>query len=223
MTTKQVVIFGDTKFAELIKYYCDQDSKLDVRCFTVDRAHMRHNHLCGLPVYPFEEIEKLYSQQEVAFVLAIGYRKMNQIRQMVADKIRQKGFQLASLVHPTAVIADNAAIGDGSIIFEGVVVEPFAALGVANIVWCNSSISHHVRMGNYNYVAPGVSISGDVLIGSNCFFGSNSTVKNGVTIDDFALVGASAYVSNEIAKYGVIVPQKSIVLRDKRSLDIFLL
>ena len=58
------------------------------------------------------------------------------------------------------------------------------------------------------------------MIRNNCFFGNNCTIKNGIEIKDKTLIGAGCYISKGTDEEGVYVPQRSIKLENKSSLDI---
>lgn len=220
MSNKELIIFGINKFAELIKYYIEESSNIKVAAFTVDREYITKKNLCGLNVIPFEDLDKIYSRETTLILPAIGYRNMNNIRKKVFSAIKEKGYKMTSYIHPTANIANNSVIGIGNIILENSLVQPFVNIGDGNIIWSNVNISHHSSVGNFNYFAPGVSLSGEIKIGDNCFLGNGCIAKNGIQISDYTLIGAAAYVSQDTLEYSVIVPYKSKVLSNKRSIDI---
>src|SRR5688572_25334734 len=52
------------------------------------------------------------------------------------------GFELATIVHPSAVIASSVVIGDGSFVAAGTVVNAGTTIGRAVIVNTRSSVDH---------------------------------------------------------------------------------
>lgn len=144
---------------------------------------------------------------------------MNNIRKQVHLWLKEHNIEILSYVHPSAVIAQNAVLGEGNIIMEHVTVQPFTKLGDCNILWNGVNISHYDNIGNYNYLAPGVTMAGYVNVGNCCFLGTNCIVKNKAVITDEILVGAGAYVYKNLNDKQVFVPQRGIVL-DKTSDEI---
>lgn len=219
MKDKNIIIFGINKFAQLLRYYVESTTEIKISAFTVNKKYLNKNYKDGLKVIPFEEIEDIFSKERTLILPAIGYKEMNEIRKKVFSMILNNGFGIASYIHPTVHIAKNSYIGYGNIILENTIIQPFVKIGNGNVIWSNVNISHHSTIGNFNYLAPSVSLSGEITIKNNCFLGNNCIMKNGIELSDYSLIGAAAYASENQNKYSVLVPNKSKVLTNKRSLD----
>ena len=76
-------------------------------------------------------------------------------RLQVARFLRERGFLLATAVHPRATVAADVSIGAGSVIVAGSVVNPAAAIGENVIVNTGSSVGHECIIGDGVYIAPG--------------------------------------------------------------------
>lgn len=218
---KPVIIIGTGSFAELLYFYLKEYSGVTVIAFSINAKYMKmgENTFCGLPIVPFEKIEENYPSHNYDVMLGIGYSKMNTVREKLFQDSKAKGYFIASFVHPTAIISKDAVLGEGNIIMEGSIIQPFVNIGHANQIWCHVTIAHNNKIGNYNVMAGRASTAGYSIIGNNCFIGNNSTISDHVTIADFSLVGAAALVKRDTAPYSVVVPAKSIVLEGKRSTD----
>lgn len=223
MQQKKIIIFGNTNFSRMVKYYIETETNDNVVGFTVDRKFIAKDVVNQENIVPFEEIETRYPQDEYKILPVIGYNQMNEIRKKIHQSIKLKGYEIASFVHPSANIAKNVELGEGNIFLENILVQPFVSIGNGNIFWSNANISHHSIIGNFNFFAPSASTSGKVVIQDNCFLGNNCTVKNGVAIKSFTLIGAGAFISTDTVEYSVIVPARSSVITNKRSIDIDLM
>ena len=60
----KLIIIGDGETAELAYEYFTHDSAHEVVAFSVEREYLKKAELFGLPVVPFEEIEKLFPPGE---------------------------------------------------------------------------------------------------------------------------------------------------------------
>lgn len=220
MDNEKILIFGNTKFAEMIAYYITTETSTKVVGFTVDKSYINEPAIMDIEVIPFEDINSLISKEEVKILPVIGYNKMNQIRRDIHGRIKEKGFEITSFVHKTAKIAENCSIGEGNIFLENTLIQPFVTIGDGNVFWSNVNISHHTVIGDFNFFAPSSSLSGNVKVMNQCFLGNNCTVKNETTIASYSLIGAGAYVSADTSEYSVVVPAASQTLGDKSSLDI---
>ena len=89
------------------------------------------------------------------------------IREKYFNKVRQDGYAIPALIHPTAIISDNAQIDDGSFINAGVIINAKAQLMTGCIINTGSIIDHEVSIGKFTHISPGVSISGRTMVGNN--------------------------------------------------------
>lgn len=218
MMQKKVIIFGNTKFSKLIKWYIENDTDRELVGFTVEKEYLTEKIFEGFNVVPFDKIEDEYDPRDYEILIAIGYSNMNSIREKIYYKIKEKGYDVASYYHSSSINQAHK-IGEGNIILEGNVIQPFVEIGNCNLIWYNTSIAHDVSIGNFNTFAGSSSLSGFVQIGNNCFIGNNSTIKDKIDIADYTLVGAGSYISKSTNPYDVIVPVKSIKLPHKKSVD----
>lgn len=214
----KTIIFGDNYLSEIIREYISKDEKREIVGITLDKAYIPkgNNH-----IIPFEEIEKAFLPAEHEILVCIGYKNMNGLRKEKILEAKEKGFKIASFIHPEAKIMNNVKIGEGNIIFDNVYIGSFAEVGNGNIIWAGGHIEHHGQIGDYNFIASNSVINGAVKIGNNCFIGSNSTIKNEIVINDYTLVGAGAYISKSTEAHSVWVPNRSICLEEKKSTDFF--
>ena len=143
---------------------------------------------------------------------------MNNTRKRLFKLIKEKGYSITNYIHSTALVLSKD-IGEGSLIFENVVIGRFAKIGIGNIFYPCSLFAHHSTAGDFNFFAIASSVAGNVTIGNNCFIGNNATTKDSIKISDYTLIGAGSYIAINTEPYGVYVPAKSIKLYDMKSTD----
>lgn len=216
---KDIVIFGDNDFGRMLKYYLEIDDNRRIVAFTVDKKYWSREQFCGLKVIPFEEIDKYYSPEKYEILIAIGNSKMNQVREDVFGRIKEKGYTVASYIHSSCSV-HTKEIGEGNIMLENCIVYPFSKIGKGNLLWDNVSISHDGVVGDFNTFAGYSDMCGYVKIGNNCFFGKHCILDNYMVVEDYVLVGAGTYARGKTKKYDVIVPARSQTLKNKKSIDI---
>ena len=89
------------------------------------------------------DIEKMRSQFDTAIV-ALG----NNANRMKYNRIlKDCGYTIPALIHPTAYISPDAEIGQGCIIRAKAVVSRHVKLGEATILNVGALIDHHVEIG----------------------------------------------------------------------------
>ena len=219
---KKVVIFGVGENALLLRYYLERDSKYKfeykVVAFTLDREYIREQVIDNLPVIPFDEIEKYFIPRETYMFIALGYSKMNTLREKKFIEAQNKGYKFFNYISSKA-ICNAEKIGINNFIFEGAIIHPFVEIGNNNVIMCGGIVSHDTKVGNNCYIAGGAAISGKCVVEDNCFFGTNSTVRDNLKIKYKTLVGAAAWISINTEEYDTYIASNGIKVK-KKSIDI---
>ena len=100
----KVVIFGSGPIAEVIWSYLRSESDHEVVGFSVDAAYLKTTSLFGLPVVPFEELERTFPPEDHGVYVAIGYGKLNTLRTAKLAEVEAKGYRAIGHVSPRAVV-----------------------------------------------------------------------------------------------------------------------
>ena len=69
----RVVMFGTGPMAALVHQYLTYDSPFEVVAFAIDADHQQDDRFRGLPVVPFEDVERDYPPDSFAFSVPIMY------------------------------------------------------------------------------------------------------------------------------------------------------
>jgi sugar O-acyltransferase (sialic acid O-acetyltransferase NeuD family) len=184
--------------------------------FVDDRPEMRGSIVEGVEV--IGSVESLLREQGgkgIHFHCAIG---RNSIRRAISQRLETAGFYPATLIDPSAVVAESAMIAGGCYIAPLAFVGPQARLGKHVMVNVGVSIGHHSLTGDYTQFCPGARISGDVQIGDEAFIGSGAVVAPGVKLGARAVLSASSFANRDIADgaVGVGVPAKILAAIPKK-------
>jgi sugar O-acyltransferase (sialic acid O-acetyltransferase NeuD family) len=203
--TKNLVIVGDSAFAEIAYEYFTYDSDFNVVAFAVERDFMTRNSFLGLPVVVFEELESSYDPATHYFYAALVYTQQNKLRTRLYRSAKDKGYKPASYVSRHAFVWRDVEIGEHCFIFENNVIQPRVRIGSNVVLWSGNHIGHHSTIQNNCFFSSHVVISGFVEVGESCFFGVNATVVNNITIGSRALIGAAAVVLADVPERKVVV------------------
>ncbi len=111
-TPQPLVIFGIGDFADMVYFYFKHDPAFQVKAFTVDSAYIKEATFHGLPVVPFETVEKEYPPSKHKVFIAMGYTDMNRRRAKRFELVRAKGYTMANYIHPTASIPPDLIMGE---------------------------------------------------------------------------------------------------------------
>lgn len=119
-----------------------------------------------------EKLEEAGNGSRVSAVLAI---QEGHIRKKIVEEHRD--FRCwETLVHPTAVIAQTARLGQGSIVFPHVTVSVDTGLGKFGLYYLNATVSNDCMFGDYVSVMTGVTVSEHVTIGEESYLSAGSCI-----------------------------------------------
>ena len=141
------------------------------------------------------------------FIIAIGN---NTIRKRIAEQYPYLRYYTA--IHPTAVLAENVIIGEGTAIMANAVVNPSARIGKHCIINTGAVIEHDNIIADYVHVSPRAVLCGTVEIGEATHIGAGAVVKNNIKIGRNIIIGAGAAVVKNVEKESTYagVPAKEL-------------
>jgi sugar O-acyltransferase (sialic acid O-acetyltransferase NeuD family) len=109
-----------------------------------------------------------------------------------------QGLNLATLIHPLAIVSGYSEISPGSVVMAGAVINPFAKIGMASIVNTSATVDHDCMIEYGVHISPGVNIAGAVIVGALTWLGIGANIKQCVSIGRQVVVGAGSVVVNDI-------------------------
>lgn len=180
----------------------------------MDRKYRTKNSVCDLPVICLDEVVKLYPAAAYSFFVAIGYTKVNGLREIKYQEIKSLGYDFISFIHPSAIIAPNVQIGANCFIFENAVLQPFVTLADNTFILSSAVICHHSQIGENVFIASNACVNGNCIIEKNCFIGANAVIRNELTIKQSCIIGAGCAILENTH------PHEVYVARNTQKLDI---
>ena len=114
------------------------------------------------------------------------------------DHARAGGAKVASVVHPSAVLADSVTIDAGVFIGPQAVINARASIGLGAIVNTAAVIEHDCEIGPFAHVAPGSVLTGGVRLGSHAFVGARAVIVPERIVGDGAFIAAGSVVTRNV-------------------------
>jgi UDP-N-acetylbacillosamine N-acetyltransferase len=177
---------------------------------------------------PFEEASILGGLDHLDALRAQGIRDLFIAIGDCGDRLRlaetasRAGFVCPTLVHPGAVVAASATLGEGTVVVAGGIVNPGARVGAQVIVNTAASVDHDCVVADGAHIACGARLAGGVHVGRGAWIGLGAVIRERVRVGAFSIVGAGAVVLNDVPD-GVVVygcPAKVIRhVRDPQSVS----
>jgi len=210
----KLVIIGAGETAEIAHWYLKGHYLSKVVAFSAEREFIEEDVLLGLPVVPFEELEKTHPPSEHDAFVAVSFIGLNRLRTRLYDEAKRKGYNLISYRSSGAFIWENVKIGDNCFIFEDNVIQYHAKIGNNVTLWSGNHIGHRTVIGDNCFISSHVVISGFCEVGESCFFGVNSCVIDGVKIAKDCYIGAGAVVVKDTEEGKVYIGNPARILKD---------
>lgn len=203
---KDMVVVGTALFAEVVRDYFHEYTDYRVRAFACHAQYKSQDTFGGLPVVSIEDLGHQYPPGDIEAFVAIGYRKMNKLRQAAYEELKAKGYSFASFIAPNVKTWSSNRFGENVFVFENNIIQPHVHIGSNTILWSGNHIGHHSRIGNHCFISSHVVVSGSCKIGDNSFLGVNSTLHDSLSIGPENLIGAGAIITRDTRDREVFVP-----------------
>jgi UDP-perosamine 4-acetyltransferase len=151
--------------------------------------------IAGIRIFGGDEaVLREHPAATVRLVNGVGSTGNPEVRRALFERFKRAGYDFATIVHPSAVIASDAELAEGVQIMAGAVIQPRCRIGANSIINTRAGIDHDARIGEHVHVAPGATVCGDVTLGAACHVGAGATVIQGVRLAPGCIVGAGAVV-----------------------------
>lgn len=143
----------------------------------------------------YQKFEDVHKDYKTPIIIGIGD---NKTRAKLQQKVKQEGFGVATLVHPSAIISSSITLGEGIVIMPNVVINAQAKIGDGAILNTACVIEHECKIGNFVHISPNVSLAGNVQVGDFTHIGIGSSVIHGLSIGNDCIIGAGSVVVQNI-------------------------
>jgi len=136
-----------------------------------------------------------------------------QIRRKVVRKLGNREF--LTIIHPSAIKAENVKLGYGTVVMAGVVLNPFVNIGNHCIINTGASIDHDGVIGDFVHIAPHCTLCGEVIVGEGTWVGAGSTIIQGIHIGKNCFIGAGSVVVKDIPDGSLCYGNPARVIKSK--------
>ena len=119
---RNLVIFGDTQYAERLYKYIVLEGVDRVIAFTQEKNFVSRKSIQGIPVMNFGELHYIM-KEEFEIILGIGYTKMNLLKAEIFKKCKDLDYLIGSYISKNAILYSDD-IGEGTFIAPGTIIGP---------------------------------------------------------------------------------------------------
>ena len=167
-------------------------------------------------IFSFEDIISKYSPKDIEFMTGIGEPV---IREKLYNKVKEKDYSFAILVHPSASVAESAILEEGTMVAHNAFVSIKAHLFTNTLVQPLACVHHECSVGRNSVVSTSAVMGGNSSLGYNSFIGLGASVKQGISVGNGSVVGMGAIVIKNVSDRVMVVgnPARAIKMGDLRA------
>lgn len=209
---EKIILLGSGGHAKSVADAILQGGEYEVVGF-VDNTHAKGSVYCEYRVIGSDDdLETLYNSGIHHAFVCVGYLGKDDIRGKLYKRLKEIGFRLPVIVDPSAILAKDVMIGEGTFIGKGAIVNACVRIGEMAIINSGALIEHDCVVGAFSHVAVGSVLCGEVQIGNSVFIGAGATVIQCVKVGANAFIGIGSVVVRDIPEgcTAVGVPAKVI-------------
>jgi sugar O-acyltransferase (sialic acid O-acetyltransferase NeuD family) len=199
----EIVVIGAGGHARVVADVIRLMGELTIHGFIDQAANRRGEPFVGARIIGGDqELDDVLRSGVAHAAVAVGD---NEARMRIGEELVQKGFRLPVLIHPSATVAADVAIGDGTLICAGAIINPATSVGRFAIINTAASLDHDCSIRDGVHVAPGARLGGHVTVGEGTLIGLGASVKPAVRIGARVTVGVGAAVLQDVRDGATVI------------------
>lgn len=148
----------------------------------------------GIRRMPFSAFQREYDGAKAEVIIAQGEPRY---KKLLYHKVKEAGYELTNIIHPSAIISESASLG------KGIIVKPGAVVSVDAVIEDNVSIEEYAVVGHDCIIHKHAQISSFVMIAGRCEIGEGTYIAISVPVRETVKIGSNT-----------VVGMGSVVLRD---------
>lgn len=203
MSAKKLILVGGGAFSRELINWVEDIKDIGEKIEIVGFLDSSKDALSGFG-YNLEylgNIENYHPAPDEYLLMAIGDPNS---KNMLFQKLKGIGASFYTLIHPKAVVARTAKLGEGVVVCPNAFVSADAIVGDLVAINGCASVGHDAKVGAFSTLSSHVDLTGWVKVGERVFFGSGARVIPKVRVGSGARVGAGAVVMMHVPENATV-------------------
>ena len=202
----KVYVYGAGGHANVVKDVLRNMDVEVVGTFDDDLGNVHDAHQDTYPGISTRGVE-IFERLNSPIIIGIGD---NRGRRRIAEQLRGP---YGTAVHSSALVADDAEIGEGSVLLQGCIVQTAAKIGKHVLINTGAQIDHDNVIGDFCHVSPNATLCGYVEIGEGTHIGASATVIPSIKIGRWCTIGAGAVVIGDVPDYATVAGNPAKIIK----------
>ncbi|XPV76208.1 MAG: acetyltransferase [Desulfovibrio sp.] len=204
---KEILIYGASGHGSVVLDIVEKSGQYTVAGFIDDGAAADENNreFYGYPILGgIDTLCDILQKRDVAVVMGIGSIPS---RKVLVEKILSAvpDCQFPPVIHPTAVIARDVQVGQGTVICANAVLNTAANVGEFCIINTAAVIEHDCSVGNWSMINPNAALGGNTHIGEQCQVCLGASIIHGINVGDNSTVASGATCVRDVPENTVVM------------------
>ncbi|MDE6604103.1 MAG: acetyltransferase [Lachnospiraceae bacterium] len=210
---EKIVILGNGGHARSLTDIIERENRYEIVGYVVnendtDMSDSKYPRLGG-----DAQLGQIFQSGIKNAAVGVGYMGNSCLRERLWAQLKQIGFFLPVICDPSAILAGDARIGEGSFIGKGSIVNTNASIGKMCIINTGAIIEHDCEVEDFSHISVGSILCGNVKVGAASFVGANSTVIQGTSIGKNCMVGAGTTIRKNLKDNYMVCAREKILYR----------
>lgn len=195
---ERIIILGKGGHAGSLVDVLERENKYVIAGYVVNEDAKGLSNDCYPVIGNDTDIERIFQSGIRNAALGIGFLGKSDLRERLWAELKRIGYNLPIICDPSAILAENVRIEEGSFIGKGAIVNANAYVGKMCIINTGAIVEHDCMVEDFSHISVGSVLCGNVQIGKSVLVGANATVIQGVTIGDKCVIGAGTTVRRNV-------------------------
>lgn len=201
---ERIIILGKGGHAESLADIVERENKYEIAGYVVNDTGKQS----GNEKYPIigsdRELEQIFQSGIRNAAVGIGYLGKSDLREKLWNKLKQIGYSLPVICDPSAILAGNIRLGEGTMVGKGAIINANASVGKMCIINTGAVIEHDCIVKDFSHISVGSILCGNVQVGKASFVGANATVIQGKSVGSQCIIGAGTTVRKNVMDYRIV-------------------
>lgn len=119
------------------------------------------------------DLTELHSKYDSAFV-SIGN---NELRSKLLSQLKEIGYDIPVLIHPTAYVSQSAVLGIGTVVEPKAIVNANTSIGEGCIISVGAIVDHNAEIGDFCHINAGAVVKAGTKIESKIKIDAGQTTE----------------------------------------------
>lgn len=200
MQKPSIILLGAGGHAGSCIDVIEQEGKYQIEGLIGTAEEMGSSHLGYKVIGTDLELPRYVEKCRFAHV-AVGQIKSPELRIAMHERLLQIGFELPTIISPSAHVSPHASIGRGTIVMHGSIINAGATVGEMSIINSRALVEHDAAVEDYCHISTGAILNGGAHVGECSFIGSGCVVMECISIGRRCVVGMGLAVRRNLADY----------------------